>query len=403
MATLKPSTVLRRAAEFELRVTAAGDVLVATTEQGLVSGGPHCLAILDQFSQPTTLADALERLGPRAGGGQDWIDLSAAIVRLYEVGVLRAGDEAPRDSDRVARSTFDSPGPHVAMLEDRARTSAFLAALEEVVAPDDIVVDIGTGTGVLAVGAARAGARHVYAVEATPLARHAREIVRANGLEGTVTVLEGWSTRITLPERAGVAVAEILGSDALEERALPVLLDARKRLLAPGARLIPSAIRIFGLPVSIPDERVSRLTFTPSNTARWSSWYGVELGQLTDYAARLRHRFTASIDEVRGWTALSGRVLLAEIDLTELETPRVGALASATATTSGKANGTVAFFEAQLSPGVVLSTDPALEDGPTSWGIPVWLVPEPVELHRGRTFSLEYAYTGAGGRVGLVS
>ena len=73
----------------------------------------------------------------------------------------------------------------------------------------------------LAVAAARAGARHVYAIEATPLAHEAREVVRANGLEDRVTVVEGWSTRISLPERASVAVSEILGSDALEERVLP--------------------------------------------------------------------------------------------------------------------------------------------------------------------------------------
>jgi precorrin-6B methylase 2 len=402
VAALKPTTVLRRVAELEVRVTATGDALV-TSEQGLVSGGPHCLAILDLFSKPTTLAEALERLGPRAGGAQDWIDLTAAVARFHEEGILRADGEPERESDRVVRPSFDSPGPHVAMLEDRVRTSAFLAALDEVVRMDDVVVDIGTGTGVLAVGAARAGARHVYAVEATPLAQHAREVVRANGLAGRVTVLEGWSTRLTLPERADVAVAEILGSDALEERVLPVLLDARKRLLAKDARLIPSAIRILALPVSIPAERVSSLTFTRSNTARWSSWYGLELGPLADYSGRLRQRFTAAIDEVRNWRAFSEPVLLAELDLTELETPRIDVAATATATSSGDANGTVAFFEAQLSPGVVLSTNPVHEPGPTSWGVPAWLLPEPVELRRGRGFSLEYAYGGSGGRLRLVA
>jgi precorrin-6B methylase 2 len=399
--SLRPGTVLRRAPELELRITPAGDILV-DTEQGPVSGGPHCLAILDHFAQPATLAEALDALGARAGGRQDWIDLSAAIVRLHEMGALHADDEPERDSRHRARSTFDSPGPHVAMLEDRVRTTAFLAALEELVGPDDVVVDIGTGTGVLAIGAARAGARHVYAVEATPLAQQAREIVRANGLHETVTVVEGWSTRITLPERASLAVAEILGSEALEERALPALLDVRERLLRPGARLIPSKIQIFGLPVSIPEDAVGMLTFTPANTARWSSWYGLELGPLTDYAARLRHRVTARIEEARTWPALSDPVLLAEIDLATVVTPSVESVVSAAATASGEANGILAFFEARLSPGVVLSTNPAAEDGPTSWGIPVWLLPKPTELHPGRTFSLAYTYSGGGGHVRLA-
>jgi type I protein arginine methyltransferase len=401
VATLNPATVLRRAAELEVRVTAAGDVLVAS-EGGLVSGGPHGLAILDLFSSPSTLAEALETLGPRASGGQDWIDLSAAVVRLAEAGVLRAEGDPDTDTGRVATSSFDSPGPHVAMLEDRARTSAFLAALEELVGSDDVVVDIGTGTGVLAIGAARAGARHVYALEATPLARHAREVAVANGLGDRITVVEGWSTRVTLPERGTLAVAEILGSDALEERVLPVLLDARARLLAPDARLIPSAIRIFGLPVFIPDERVGAFTFTYVNTARWSKWYALDLEPLADYSARLRQRFTAEIEEARNWATFSEPVLLAELDLTVLETPSVDVVVSAAATSSGKANAAILFFEAQLSPGVVLSTNPTLEPGVTSWGVPTWLQPEPVDLRRGREFSLEYSYGGAGGRLRLV-
>ena len=402
MAGLKPTTVLTRVQELEVRLTASGDVLVVS-DWGLVSGGPHCLAILDLFSEPTTLAEAFERLGPRAGGAQDWIDLTAAVARLHDEGILRADGDPEYESDRPVRPSFDSPGPHVAMLEDCVRTAAFLAALDEVVRTDDVVLDIGTGTGVLAVGAARAGARHVYAVEATPLAQHARDVVSANGLTSRVTILSGWSTRLSLPERANVAVAEILGSDALEERILPVLLDARKRLLAEDARLIPSAIRILGMPVSIPDERVSSLTFTHSNTARWSSWYGFELGPLADYSARLRQRFTATIDEVRTWDVFSEPVLLAELDLAELHTPRVDVVATAVATSSGDANGTVAFFEAQLSPGVVLSTNPALEPGVTSWGLPVWLLPEPVELRRGCGFSLEYTYRGPSGRLRLVA
>ena len=402
MAALTPTTVLRRANDLEVRLTAAGDTLVAT-ERGLVSGGPHCLAILDLFSEPTTLADALERLGPRAGGAQDWIDLTAAVARFHDEGVLRV-DGDPEESDRVLRQTFDSPGPHIAMLEDRVRTSAFLAALEEVVGAEDVVVDIGTGTSVLAVGAARAGARHVYAVEATPLAEYAREVVRANGLADRVTIVEGWSTRVRLPERADVAVAEILGSDALEERALPVLLDARMRLLKPDARLIPSVIRIYAQPVSIPDERVNSIAFMPENTAQWSSWYGLDFGPLAAYSARLRQRFTALIDDARGWAAFSDPVLLAELDLSEIETLQVDVVATGTATSSGEVNGAIAFFEAQLSPGVGVSTNPAHEPAVTSWGIPTWLLPEPVTLRRGREFTVEYAYAGAaGGRVRLAA
>jgi type I protein arginine methyltransferase len=399
---MKPTTVLQRIADLEVRVMAMGDVYVMTAE-GPVSGGPHCLAILDLFSRPASLAEALEQLGGRTAGAQDWIDLTAAVARLHDAGILRAEGDSEATSDSFLRSSFDSPSPHTSMLDDHLRTSAFLAALDEVVRSEDVVLDIGAGTGVLAVGAARAGARHVYAIEATPLAHEAHAVVRANGFDEKVTIVEGWSTRVSLPERATVVVSEILGSDALEERILPVLADARRRLLAPDARLIPSAVRIFGLPVAVPDERVDSLTFTTANTTRWSSWYGLELAPLADYSARLRQRFTTVISEVRSWTALSEPVLLAELDLTELEKPQVDVAVSGLATSSGAANGAIAFFEAQLSPGVVLSTNPALDPAPTSWGVPVWLLPEPLPLREGQEFSLEYAFGGRGGRLRLVT
>ena len=398
---VRPGTVLRRVAELTIRVSAAGDVL-ASAEGDPVSCGPYGLAILDRFSEPMSFADALEALGSRTRGGQDWIDLTAAIVRLYEQGILEEEGASESRAYVQVRGSFDSPGPHIAMLEDRVRTEAFLTAVDELVGPDDVVVDIGTGTGILAAAAARAGARCVFAVEATPIARHARAVFEANGLDERVTLVEGWSTRVTLPERADVVIAEILGSEALEERVLQVLVDARRRHLKPGGRLVPSVLRIFGVPVIVPPATLGGVTFTRSNTRRWSSWYGVDLGPLSSYGARLRHRLTVGIEDVRSWTPLSEPVLLAEFALDQLETPAVDVLVRATATASGKANGAYAFFEAQLSPGVTLTTNPAVEPHVTSWGLPVWLFPESIRLARGTEFALEYAYRSGAGHVRLA-
>lgn len=396
--TLTPTKVLRRIDDLQLDLTAAGDI-VAIAHGRAVSCGPHGLAILDHFSEPATLADALDALGDRVGGAQDWIDLTSAVVRLHEEGILRSEGEPDLETDAVVRGSFDSPAPHVEMLGDRVRTSAFLAALEEVVEPGDVVVDIGTGTGILAAGAARAGARRVYAIEATPIGHHARAVFEANGLADRVTLVEGWSTRVTLPERADLVVAEILGSEALEERMLPVLLDARRRLLEPGGLVMPSSVRIFGQVVMVPEERVSSITFTDGNTSRWSAWYDLELRALAEYSARLHHRFTATIEDVRSWQGVSDPVLLAELDLRTIETPRVDAVVPATMRASGTANAALAFFEAQLSPEVVLSTNPALDPCPASWGLPVWLFAEPVEVRGGETLELRYSYRRGTGHL----
>lgn len=66
---------------------------------------------------------------------------------------------------------------------------------------EQTVLDVGTGSGILAIWSAQAGAKKVYAVEATKMAVHARELVKANNLHDVVEVIEGSIEDITLPEK----------------------------------------------------------------------------------------------------------------------------------------------------------------------------------------------------------
>lgn len=63
------------------------------------------------------------------------------------------------------------------------------------------VLDVGTGSGILAIWAAQAGARKVYAVEATKMSEHARALVKANDVQHVVEVIEGSMEDLTLPEK----------------------------------------------------------------------------------------------------------------------------------------------------------------------------------------------------------
>ena len=65
---------------------------------------------------------------------------------------------------------------------------------------DKVVMDVGTGSGILAVWAAQAGAKRVYAIEYTDMAKHARNVVRANGVDHIVTVIQGAVEEVILPE-----------------------------------------------------------------------------------------------------------------------------------------------------------------------------------------------------------
>lgn len=103
-------------------------------------------------------------------------------------------------------------------LIDENRTLAFQKAIKNTVRPNDVVVDMGTGSGVLAMFAAKAGARRVYAVEFDPKnIKTLRETFEKNGVAEIIQVLEGDVTQIALPEKVDVIVGEMIATGVIEE------------------------------------------------------------------------------------------------------------------------------------------------------------------------------------------
>ncbi len=146
---------------------------------------------------------------------------------------------------------------HLPMLGDTVRNEAFQAAITAATRADDVVLDIGTGTGLLAMMAARAGARHVYACEMEPnLADLARLVIEANGFASRITVIPRKSTDIVLgqdmPEPATLLVTETFDSLLIGEGAVVSINRARKHLLTQDARVIPGGGTVWGQIISAP-------------------------------------------------------------------------------------------------------------------------------------------------------
>ena len=144
------------------------------------------------------------------------------------------------------------------MICDRVRTDGFRRAIESVVRPGDVVLDVGAGTGILSLFAARAGAARVYAVERTTVAVMAQELAAANGAADTVRVIHGDIMDIELPERVDVIVSEWLGGFGIDEGMLAPVVAARDRWLKPGGVMIPSSVTAWAGLVSRPISRRDR-------------------------------------------------------------------------------------------------------------------------------------------------
>lgn len=178
---------------------------------------------------------------------------------------FRRGLEITPDNHRIKRNLRDAysrllPSWYLPTLTDRGRNEAYQAAIEKVMNRDDVVLDIGTGSGLLAMMAARAGARKVVACELLgSMAEMSRRIVARNGFEDVVTIVPTQSNELVvgdvLPQPADVVIVENLDVTLIGEGAIPALRHATRHLMRPGAKVIPAAARVFGVLIEWPGER----------------------------------------------------------------------------------------------------------------------------------------------------
>lgn len=342
------------------------------------------LGILELFTYPTSLRKAFRRL--RAAGSEELIRGKRLVLKLREKRMLV---DVGRNLPRFA-SGFSAPWAHVAMLDDVTRTSTFVRAIHKAVRPGDVVLDVGTGTGVLAIEAARAGARRVYAVEQRGIGEGARDVFGVNGVADRIHVVHGRSTSIELPERADVLVSEILGNDPLAEGILSTFRDAHQRHLKPGAAVVPRAVTLFALAVDLPDEYLDAHTFSDGNVARWREDFGIDFGPLTSYGVAVTNLPNVKPQVAREWTVVSDPVPLARIDLTRVD--RVSAkTATFFARASARCLGILLYFEAELAAGITLSTAPRAVAKDNHWSCCVFRSTERSSVRAGDVVCLDFS------------
>ena len=394
-ADLSPDTYLQLAPGIRTRLDAAGHVLVDAPDGTIIDVGPRGFQTLSMFARPLRLGDAVERLENSSNGSTDFVPTLSVINMLIEDGAL-----VPPDADRTPTRGWADPVEHARMLHDDRRTNDYVAAVRAAVRPEDIVLDIGTGSGVLAIAAARAGARHVYAVEASDIADVAERVFAANDVRDKVTLIRGWSRDAELPERADVLVAEVIGNEPFEEEILETTLDARRRLLKPDARLIPHTLELVAHPLLIPDEEARQRAIGSQAIKRWRRLYGIEFQPLLDAAFHGPVNNPTEAEVLAQWPRVGPPITLATVELGRYEQPTVDASAALTVADTTWVNAIAITFRARLHGGVVHTLDPWRWPS-SSWATSVWVLPDALRVGAADTMRVRYCRRVQGRADGL--
>ncbi len=257
---------------------------------------------------------------------------------------------------------------HAGYVGDEVKVAAYRRALAEVISPESVVLDLGSGSGLLGLLAAEAGAAKVHIVEEGDIIGVAREVAEVNGLADRMVFHQAYSTDLELADKADVLVCDQIGGLAYDAGVLEYSADARARLLAPDAILIPGSFRLLAAPISWPGHgpTVEMWRHRPG---------GFDFGPMARLAANTEYRDTLPPE-----CYLGSPVEWATVAADHNE--RFGGTARLAVSAGGVLNAVAGLFVASLSPSVEL-TNCSLLDGFFDRWSNIYPLAEPIEVRPG--------------------
>lgn len=262
------------------------------------------------------------------------------------------------------------------LTETGSRLDQFAHAITATVRDGDVVLDLGTGSGVLALLACRAGARRVYAVESSDAIRLGELLASTTEFRGRIEFIQSNSAQLVLPEPVDVVVADIHDTFGLQAGGLDSFIDARKRLLKPGGTLIPRAIQLLVAPLEA-------ATLYDREIDVWArSVQGVGLSPIRPLAVSHVHagRFTPG-------DLLSAPAHIGTIDLAGLDTLHVGGTVTSTVRRGGLMHGICGCFVTTLAGDICMSNVPG-DSGTTNFAQAFFPLESPVAVEAGDEISI---------------
>ncbi|MDE0766942.1 MAG: 50S ribosomal protein L11 methyltransferase [Opitutaceae bacterium] len=280
---------------------------------------------------------------------------------------------------------FDSYGDLTlqrAMVSDQVRTDAFADAIAEVVKDGDRVLDVGTGTGLLAMLSAKAGAEKVFGIDQASVAELATKLVEHNGLSDKVEIIKGNAKNLQLPEKVDVLVSEWLGHFGFVETMLDDVIVARDKNLKPNGTMLPCGIELFMAPISVP------WIYGESGPGFWDfPVHGIDYSPLEEMELKqaIAGKSVVPVDALLS----RGESLMAfDLKTVQRDDPWRSGDLEFVIEEDGRMDGFVGWFTSDLSPEITLDTGPG--SIPTHWGQTHLMFP-PRDVKKGDALKAHFA------------
>jgi len=269
-------------------------------------------------------------------------------------------------------------GIHEEMLKDRVRTGTYMNAIlaNSHLFKDRVVLDIGSGTGILCMFAAKAGAKKVYGIEMAGIAKSAREIVKANGYENVIEIIQGKVEDVKLPvDKVDIIISEWMGYFLLYESMLDTVIYARNTWLKKDGLMFPDKSQLYLAAIEDADYKNEKIHF-------WENVYGFDMSCIKEQAMT---EPLVDVVEARSMVTDACPVLsidLKTVELAELDFKTNFAL---NVNTNSYAHAFIAYFDVTFSAchtSIGFSTGPHCEY--THWKQTVFYTDKELMVHQGQ-------------------
>jgi SAM-dependent methyltransferase len=202
---------------------------------------------------------------------------------------------------------------HWEMLSDYKRCTAYYQAMMDfnVDVRGKVVLDVGCGTGILSLYAAMAGAKKVYAVDASGIVTQARQVIKKNGYQDVIQIINGKIEEITLPvDTVDVIVSEWMGYFLFCESIVEAVLFARDKWLSPRGTIFPCEANLYLAPCVSEEYYEEKVTWFRENLVD-----GVDVSVLEPWAAEEFTKWCLRCHDLQPEEILTQPETIAHVDL----------------------------------------------------------------------------------------